>query len=230
MDQPTAARGAAADAGGLVMPSVPAEALDVAIDTAVGAQAAKLAPKMTMEGQPLRATLKEGERANLLVTMAPGKCYTFVAFSPPGQVAQVDLKLMAPPFYNVEAAKSGAADKNPAVIGKGSAPQCPVSPIAVPYRIDANSGVGTQVVTGDLNGDELPDIVVANKQGTFVFTHQTRDVDRTTWEAEQPTPTLQRDSAAATKPAPFRSADLATSATGVVRSSTDDSGRGGVSF
>jgi len=134
--------GGAGDAGGLVMPSVPAEALDVAIDTAVGAQASKLAPKMAMEGQPLRATLKEGERANLLVTMAPGKCYTFVAFSPPGQVAQVDLKLMAPPFYNVEAAKSGAADKNPAVIGKGSAPQCPVSPIAVPYRIDAVAAKG----------------------------------------------------------------------------------------
>lgn len=123
--------------GGMVQPTLPPEALDTAIDTAVNAQAGKLAPKMTLEGQPLRATLKEGERANMIVTMAPGKCYTFVAFSPPGNVAQLDLKLMTPPFYNVEAAKSGASDKNQPVIGKGTAAQCPVSPIAVPYRVDA---------------------------------------------------------------------------------------------
>lgn len=123
--------------GGMVQPSLPPEALDVAIDTAVNAQAPKLAPKMTLEGQPLRATLKEGERANLVVTMAPGKCYTFIAFSPPGNVAQVDLKLMTPPFYNVEAAKSSGTEKNQAVIGKGTTAQCPISPIAVPYRLDA---------------------------------------------------------------------------------------------
>lgn len=123
--------------GGMAPPTIPPEGLDVAIDTAVNAQAAKLAPKMALEGQPLRATLKEGERANMVVTMAPGKCYTFVAFSPPGNVTQLDLKLMTPPFYNVEAAKSGANDKNQPVIGKGTTPQCPVSPIAVPYRLDA---------------------------------------------------------------------------------------------
>lgn len=128
--------------GGLVAPAIPAEALDVAIDTAVAAQAGKLAPKMTLEGQPLRATLQPGERANMVVTMAPGKCYTFVAFSPPGNVSKIELKLMSPPFYNVEAAKSGAGDKSTAVIGKGSAPQCPISPIAVPYRVDAIAAQG----------------------------------------------------------------------------------------
>lgn len=123
--------------GGMAPPTIPPEGLDVAIDTAVNAQAAKLAPKMTLEGQPLKATLAQGGRANMVVTMAPGKCYTFVAFSPPGNVTQLELKLMSPPFYNVEAAKSGANDKNMPVIGKGTTPQCPVSPIAVPYRIDA---------------------------------------------------------------------------------------------
>jgi hypothetical protein len=73
----------------------------------------------------------------MVVTMAPGRCYTFVAFSPPGQVTQLELKLMTPPFYNVEAASSGKTDKNMPVIGKGTASQCPVSPIAVPYRLDA---------------------------------------------------------------------------------------------
>jgi putative membrane-bound dehydrogenase-like protein len=56
----------------------------------------------------------------------------------------------------------------------------------VPHRIDTNSGVGTQVVAGDLNGDKWPDIVVGNKKGTFVFIHETEEVDRAKWEAEQP--------------------------------------------
>lgn len=39
----------------------------------------------------------------------------------------------------------------------------------IPHLVDAQSGVGTQVVTGDVNADGLPDIVVANKKGAFVF-------------------------------------------------------------
>ncbi len=38
----------------------------------------------------------------------------------------------------------------------------------VPYLIDNDSGVGTQVVATDINGDGLPDIVVGNKKGAFV--------------------------------------------------------------
>ena len=38
----------------------------------------------------------------------------------------------------------------------------------VPHLIDSESGVGTQVVATDLNGDGRPDIVVGNKRGTFV--------------------------------------------------------------
>jgi putative membrane-bound dehydrogenase-like protein len=62
----------------------------------------------------------------------------------------------------------------------------------VPHRIDSNSGVGTQVVTGDLNGDGWDDIVVGNKKGTFVFIHDAKDVDKKTWQAAQPTPTKPR--------------------------------------
>ncbi len=39
----------------------------------------------------------------------------------------------------------------------------------VPHLIDTNSGVGTQVTVGDVNGDGRPDIVVGNKKGTFYF-------------------------------------------------------------
>jgi hypothetical protein len=40
------------------------------------------------------------------------------------------------------------------------------------HLIDDNSGVGEQVVVADLNHDARPDIIVANKNGVFVF-HQT---------------------------------------------------------
>ena len=42
----------------------------------------------------------------------------------------------------------------------------------IPHLIDDDSGVGTQVVVGDVNGDGWPDIVVGNKKGTFVFIQQ----------------------------------------------------------
>src|SRR5207245_624475 len=48
----------------------------------------------------------------------------------------------------------------------------------VPYLIDGDSGVGTQVVAGDINGDKLPDVVVGNKKGTFVHIHQTKKVSK----------------------------------------------------
>ena len=39
----------------------------------------------------------------------------------------------------------------------------------VPQLVDNESGVGTQVVATDINGDSRPDIVTANKRGAFVF-------------------------------------------------------------
>ncbi len=39
----------------------------------------------------------------------------------------------------------------------------------VPHLIDDASGVGTQVVAGDLNGAKRPAVIVGNKNGTFVF-------------------------------------------------------------
>lgn len=41
-----------------------------------------------------------------------------------------------------------------------------------PHLVDDASGVGTQVVVGDVTGDGLPDIVTANKKGAFLFVHE----------------------------------------------------------
>ena len=58
----------------------------------------------------------------------------------------------------------------------------------IPYLIDDNSGVGTQVTAADLNGDHLPDIVVGNKKGTFVHIHTATKVSKEEWEKGQPKP------------------------------------------
>ena len=42
----------------------------------------------------------------------------------------------------------------------------------VPHLIDDSSGVGTQVVAGYCSDPKRPDIVVANKRGTFYFKHE----------------------------------------------------------
>src|SRR3954454_15951127 len=42
----------------------------------------------------------------------------------------------------------------------------------VAQKIDDDSGVGTQVMAADVNGDGKPDIIVGNKKGTFVFLNQ----------------------------------------------------------
>jgi hypothetical protein len=118
-------------------------ALDAAIDLAINAAASKVAPKMEKEGQPGRATLKEGEHWGMVVNLQPNRCYTIVANSPPGNVEKLDLKLYGPaPLLTTEAGKSGASDKNTPVIGKGTAALCPVLPLAVPYKIDAAATKG----------------------------------------------------------------------------------------
>jgi hypothetical protein len=136
------ASGSAAPSGSVGALAGPA--LDAAIDLGITAQAAKDAPGMSLEGQVGHATLAEGGVFNMLVTLQPGRCYTVVAASAPLQVTTVEVKLLAPPLFNVEAGRSGATDKNPAVLGKGKSATCPISPIAIPYRVDviARKGAG----------------------------------------------------------------------------------------
>jgi len=44
----------------------------------------------------------------------------------------------------------------------------------IPHQIDDNSGVGTQVMATDVNGDGKPDVLVGNKKGAFVFIQQAK--------------------------------------------------------
>ncbi len=58
----------------------------------------------------------------------------------------------------------------------------------VPYLIDNDSGVGTQVTAGYITNQKHPDIVVGNKKGVFVFEHQVKAVSHAEWEEAQPKP------------------------------------------
>jgi len=46
----------------------------------------------------------------------------------------------------------------------------------IPHLVDAESGVGTDVQVGDVNGDKLPDILVGNKAGLYVLLQERKEV------------------------------------------------------
>lgn len=56
----------------------------------------------------------------------------------------------------------------------------------VPFKIDDDSGVGTQVIAADLNGDKYPDVVVANKKGIFVHIGEVKKVSKEEYEKQLP--------------------------------------------
>jgi hypothetical protein len=56
----------------------------------------------------------------------------------------------------------------------------------VPHLIDNDSGIGTQVVAGNITSKKYPDIVVGNKKGVFLFKHETTEVSHEEWEKAQP--------------------------------------------
>ncbi len=58
----------------------------------------------------------------------------------------------------------------------------------VPYEIDNDSGVGTQVIAADVTNDGLIDVLVGNKKGHFVFVQETRKVSQEEWQKAQPKP------------------------------------------
>ncbi|MGL5094373.1 MAG: FG-GAP repeat domain-containing protein, partial [Planctomycetia bacterium] len=56
----------------------------------------------------------------------------------------------------------------------------------IPHKIDDDSGVGTQVTVGDLNGDKRPDVIVGCKRGQFVFLQEAKPATEEEWKAAQP--------------------------------------------
>lgn len=56
----------------------------------------------------------------------------------------------------------------------------------VPHLIDTASGVGRQIGVGDVNGDGKRDLIIGNKMGTFVFTHEAKAVSPDAFAKAQP--------------------------------------------
>jgi hypothetical protein len=79
--------------------------------------AAKMAPGMTPEGAIATSTLKEGGHVAWSLSMPPGKCYAVVGYSPSGEIADLDLHLLAPPFYASITGEDESDDNTPVVGG-----------------------------------------------------------------------------------------------------------------
>jgi hypothetical protein len=105
--------------------------------------ALKAAPGMQAEGQIAKGQLQEGGHLAFMIPMQAGKCYALVGFSPPGQIADVDLNLLSPPFYNVLSGQDLTHDNAP-VIGRAPNAMCPVVPLPLNYKVDivARKGAG----------------------------------------------------------------------------------------
>ena len=116
-------------------------------DTGLKAVSVRYAPLMIPEGAAYKDTISAGGHKAFDVTLAGNKCYTIIAYSPPGNVANVDLHLLVPPLYNMDAGHDDSNDAT-AVIGKAPAPICPFTLIPIPYRVDvhAKAGQGQVVV------------------------------------------------------------------------------------
>jgi len=116
-------------------------------DACIKAIALQNAQGMNVEGQEATGTLQEGGHLAFMVPMQGGKCYTLIGCSPPGQIKNVDLNLLAPPFYNFLAGQDTTDDNHP-IIGGGGKPMCPIVPMALNYKVDivARSGSGSVAV------------------------------------------------------------------------------------
>jgi hypothetical protein len=113
------------------------------VEAGIKAIALARAQGMQPEGQIAKGNLQQGGHLEFMVPMQGGKCYTLIGFSPPGQITNVDLNLLAPPFYNVLAGQDTTEDNHP-IIGKSPNPMCPVVPLPINYKVDivARTGQG----------------------------------------------------------------------------------------
>ena len=56
----------------------------------------------------------------------------------------------------------------------------------IPYQAGSSSGIGRQLCVHDVNGDNLPDLVVGGMKGTHVLTQSRQPVSKPVWLAAQP--------------------------------------------
>ncbi len=131
---------------GTVVPGGGAMPADLT-EAGLRAFALKAAPGMQPEGDFLKQSLNEGQHAVMMVTMQAGKCYTVVGFSGLGAVKDLDLNLLAPPFYMTLAGQDLTHNNTPA-IGPSPNAMCPVINFPMQYKLDvfAKSGSGAVAV------------------------------------------------------------------------------------
>ena len=111
------------------------------IEAGLKASAAAHAKGMKPDGQIAKADLKEGDHASMLVTLQAGKCYAIVGFAAKNSVHDLDLRLLAPPFYNMLSGEDTTDDHQP-VIGKDPTPMCPLISSPLPYKVDIHAQKG----------------------------------------------------------------------------------------
>lgn len=66
----------------------------------------------------------------------------------------------------------------------------------IPYRAAEETGIGRQVTVSDVNGDELPDIIVGGMKGAHVLLHERKSVSPEEWKQAQPKPLAAGEQAA----------------------------------
>jgi hypothetical protein len=117
------------------------------VELGLKASAARYAAGEQPEGQIAKGTLQEGgQHLSFSYTLDAGKCYTILGYSPAGQVKDLDLYLLAPPFYN-PAIPGGVAGQdtthdNTPTVGAAPHPMCPVIP-GLSYKVDISSRSGS---------------------------------------------------------------------------------------
>lgn len=120
-----------------------------ALEAGLRGQQLRLAPGMTAEGPLLKQTLQQGQHTAVQIPMQLGKCYVVLGFSQPGGVKDLDLYLLAPPFYNLLTAQD-ATSHNAPYLGADAAvpprPMCPVWPVPLQYKLEVFAKDGSGVV------------------------------------------------------------------------------------
>jgi len=117
------------------------------VELGLKAAAARYASGEQPEGQIAKGSLQEGgQHLSFSYTLDAGKCYTILGYSPAGQVKDLDLYLLAPPFYN-PAIPGGVAGQdtthdNTPTVGASPHPMCPVIP-GLSYKVDISSRSGS---------------------------------------------------------------------------------------